>query len=320
LQDRRLKYLKPLHHRLSNEKGAAIIVALFITALVAALAFAMIERVRNDTRRTELLINANQAYFLAQGSVAYAMDQLNNNLKNKTANKLVDTFPMHNVSEQENATITTDIVDAQSFFNINNISDTNYKDDFARLIKNAVPNIDPNLALHIMLGALDWISAGMKGSEFDRYYAELKPAYIAPHRVMMSASELRVVKGMTAAIYSQLEPYLIALPVVTPVNINTASPILLMSLSKTMSFEAAKSLATYRIKTPFITTDQFVNFDIVKNNPIEKSKITVESQYFLIKTEVAIGDQHLILFTLVQRLLKDNKPITIPFWQTKGTL
>lgn len=317
-----MKYLKQLKHPLNPNKqqGAAIIVALFITALVAAMAFAMIERVRNDTRRAELLIHADQAYFYAQGSIAYAQDQLNNNWKNKVTNQVIDKLPLHNVSEQENATITTDIIDAQGFFNINNLSDSNYRDVFIRFVKNIIPNIDTPLAQRIMLAILDWISPGMKGSEFDRFYSESKPAYIAPHRLMMSASELRLVKGVSAAIYNSLEPYLIALPAVTPVNVNTASPYLLMALSKTMSFDAAKAIVNYRIKTPFVSVQQFGNFDIVKNNKIEDKFITVESQYFLIKTEVAIGDQDLILYTLVQRLQKDNKPITIPLWQTKGTL
>lgn len=305
---------------LHRQHGAAIIVALFVTALVAAMAVAMIERLRLDTRRTELLLNANQAYFDAQGSVAWAMDQLNNNWKLQQKNKLIDNTPIKLSNKQNNAVITSKIEDAQGYFNLNNLGDMKNQLDFIRLIRLVSPKTDEKTAQKITLAIADWIKPGIKGSPLDKYYAELNPPYQAPHRPMVSASEMRLVMGMTSEIYNQLIPYVIALPDPTPININSAPAPILMSLSKTLKLEGAKAIIQARQQTPFLTTQQFTSYEIVKNNPIPEDKITVTSNYFLVQSKVIIGQQHTLLYTLLNRMTKDQNSSTYIVWQTKGTL
>jgi general secretion pathway protein K len=303
-----------------NQQGAAIIVALFLTALVAAMAVAMMERFRTDTRRTELLLNANQANFYAQGSVVWAKDQLITNWKNQQPNRIIDKTPIRSTNQQNNALIVNTIEDAQGFFNLNNLSDSNYQASLVQLIKVVSPKTDPATAQAIALGIVDWISPGIKGSAFDRFYAEQNPPYLAPHRPMVSISELRLVKGMTPELFNALSPFITALPNPTPININNTAAPILMSLSNTLTPTSAAALMAYAQKTPFTSTQQFLNFEIVKNNPIPENKITVTSNFFLVKSEITIGQQHLLLYTLLQRLAKDKDAIVIVLWQTKGTL
>lgn len=305
---------------LRKQQGAAIIVALFMTALVAAMAVAMIERLRVDTRRTELLLNANQAYLDAQGSITWAIDQLNNDWKLQQKGKLIDKTPIKLSNKQNNAVISSTIEDAQGYFNLNNLSDTKYQEAFVRLIRIVSPKTDDKTAQKITLGIADWIKPGIKGSAMDKYYAELNPAYQAPHRPMASASELRLVIGMTQEIYNQLLPYVIALPDPTQININNAPAPVIMCLSKTLKFEGAKAIVMARQQTPFITTQQFTNFEIIKNNPIPEDQITITSNYFLLKTKVTIGQQQTLLYTLLNRITKDQQSNTYILWQTKGTL
>ena len=305
---------------LPKQQGAAIIVALFVTALVAAMAVAMMDRLRIDTRRTELLLNADQAYFDSQGSIAWAQDQLNNDWKLQSKDKVIDKTPLTLKSKENNAVIVSTIEDAQGYFNVNNMSDTNYQPDFIRLIRTVAPKISANQAQQIVQAIVDWIKPGVKGSPFDKYYTDLKPSYKAPHRPMASVSELRLVKGISREIYAKLAPFIIALPDVTPININNAPAPVIMSLSKTMTLEAAKSLINYRLQTPFVTPQQFSSYEIVKNNPIPENKITVTSQYFLVQSNVTMGQQQTLIYTLVQRIAKDAQSNITILWQTKGTL
>lgn len=306
--------------KLRNQQGAAIIVALFLTALVAAMAVAMIARFHSDTRRTELLLNSTQSYFDAQGALTWARDLLITNWKTQQAGRLIDKTPINSVNHEYNAVINNTIEDAQGFFNVNNLSDKEDQKHFVRLIQMVSPNTETAAAQAIVQGIVDWISPGIKGSPFDRFYASQNPPYLAPHRPMVSISELLLVKGMTPALYNLLAPHIIALPESTAININNTTVPVLMSLSDKMTLDSAKTLVATTAKMPFATLQQFTNSPIVKNNPVPSGKITVTSSYFLVKSEITIGQQHLLLYTLMQRVTKEKDAIMVVLWQTKGTL
>ena len=108
--------------KLTAQRGAAIIVALFVTALVAAAAIAMIEHLRTDTKRTELLLNNTQLNFYAQGSVAWAIIQLTKDLKNKQPQKIVDHTPIYStLNEINGAKVKSTLYDGQGKLNLNNL-------------------------------------------------------------------------------------------------------------------------------------------------------------------------------------------------------
>jgi len=301
--------------------GAAIIVALFVTALVAAAAVAMITRLRIDVRRTELLINNQQAELYAQGSLYWAIDQLNNDWNKKQPNQVIDKTPITSPTKtMGNAKITSIIYDAQGRFNLNNLKDNSYRENFLHLLQTAVPNLPTNEAQTILVAAIEWLSPPTMASPFTEYYAKQNPPYRAAHRLFFSMSELRLVKGMTPAIFAAIEPLIIALPETTTININNAPASVLRCLSPTLTEPAAKTILLYEKATPFATTQSFLNFAVVKNNPIPENKITTSSSYFLVQSDVEIGTQHVTLYTLLHRTLKNGKSTMVIVWQSKGTL
>lgn len=306
---------------LTKQRGAAIIIALFVVALVAIAAAIMIERLRTDIRRTELILNANKAYFYAQGSVLWAMDQLNNDWKQKQPNQIIDKTPIKSTTNKENgATISSTIYDAQGRFNINNLTEPSYLGQFTRLLQSIAPEFDGGKAQNIAFAIFDWITPTANDPTINEYYLKSNPSYRAPHRPMASISELRLVRGMTPELYEKLLPLMIALPKNGPVNVNNAEAPVIMGLSQTMSLDAAKTIQNMREKTPFPTTETFLNLDIVKNNPIEANKITVTSNYFLVETNVKLGQQNLILYTMLERIAQGDQSKTLVLWQSKGTL
>lgn len=304
----------------SSQRGAAIIVALFVTTLVAIAAIAMIDRLRMDLRRTELLLNDIQGNLYAQGSIQWAMEQLNNNWKQKKPNQIVDQTPIQSpTNEVDHATISSIIYDQEGLFNLNNLANLDYQDNFVKLIQTVHPGTNQENAQNIIVAIRDWISPG-SNSGLDDYYANQNPAYRAPHRPMVSISELRLVKGISAELFAALSPYICALPEITRININNAPAPVLISLSPSLSLESAKAIEQYRKQTPFATLESFLQFDIIKNNPIQESKISVTSSYFLVKTSVKVATQEAVIYTMLQRILKNAEPITLVLWQSKGTL
>lgn len=306
---------------LIKQHGAAIIVALFVTSLVAIAAIAMIERLRINLHSTELITNHLQANLLARGSLAWAMEQLNTDWRQKKPNQPIDLTPIKSpVNQVENANVSSIIFDAQGRFNLNNLSNAGSQDDFIRLITAAYPKIGTTGAREIALAVINWVSAGAINNILDNYYAKATPPYRAPHRLMVSVSELRLVKGITAELYAALSPYVTALPEVTPININNAAIPVLISLSPTLTLAAAKTIAARAKQAPFPTTQSFQQFEVVKNNPVPENKITVNSRYFLVKASVKVNHQETTLYTLLQRTVKEEKPTEVVIWQSKGTL
>lgn len=303
-----------------KQRGTAIIVALFVVALVAAASIAMIDRLRIDTRRTELLLNDVQANLYAQGSIAWAREQLINDEKSQRPNEIVDATPITSAPTEVNgAKIISVIYDAQAKFNLNNLTDNDTQPDFTRLLQTAVPALNTTMANNITLGVTDWIKLD-PSKVFDDYYGKLQPPYRAPHRLMVSPSEFRLIKGVTAQLFTQLEPFITALPTKTSINVNNAPIPVLMSLSQNMTLDIAKEIAQHQQQAPFSSTQDFLNLDVVKKASIADNKITVVSDYFLVETHVAIGDQQITINTLLQRVKKNSQPSVIIIWQSKGTL
>jgi len=144
----------------------------------------------------------------------------------------------------DNASIQGCIVDMQGRFNLNNLIDAEgkrvdfYYEQLKRLL--AELNIEQVKADAI----LDWVDEDFnatipEGAE-DDYYAGLTPAYKAANSPFVSVSELQLVKGFSSAVpeehddYELMLPHISALPIAsgpTPVNVNTATPEVLASLS-----------------------------------------------------------------------------------------
>jgi len=304
-----------------NQQGTAIIVALFVTALVAAAAIAMIEHLSIDTRRTELILNNIQANGYATGSIAWAKNQLINDWKFKQTGRVIDRTPISSPANQiNNATIESIIYDAQGKLNLNNLGDSQYQAAFTRLIQLVAPNVNATQAQNITLAIASWITPGNNANKYDAYYAKQNPPYRSPHQMMMSVSELRLIQGVTPELYTKLMPYVTALPDKTKMNINSAPIPVIMSLSPAIKLDTAKSFDAFRHQSPLSTLEMLANFTDIKNSPIGQSGFTVSSDYFLVKTNVTIDKQHITLYTLLNRILKNGQPTTLTVWQSKGTL
>lgn len=304
---------------LNRQKGVVIVVALFIVAIVATMAYVMMTRAQRDTERTSLLLHATQAEFYAEGSIAWAKDQLKNDWETRKNNQIIDAIPLKSTTNEiNNYTISSTIYDLQSRFNLNQLKDGNAQLAFKRLIQSVDPKLADANAQQIILAIVDWIAPTTQESEYSKYYMNLPEPYRAAHKPMLSESELQLVKGVTPELYAALQPNVIALPDSTLINVQTASPEVLMTLSPDMSLESAQAIDKIRKETPLVTTQAFAGLDIVKNHQITADKITVSSNYFLVETDVKIAQQHALIYTLLERATSGEKATTRIVWQSKS--
>lgn len=313
-------YQTPQTKRCHNQEGVAIVVALFIVALVATMAYVMMARLARDTDRTQLLLRDIQAEYYAKGSLAWAMDVLANDWKQQKPNQPVDSMPITSpVKEVNGYQIKSTIYDMQDRFNLNNLKDAEALDDFKRLLQILAPSLSMQQTEKIAKAIADWITDRPKRTETNQYYLERSPPYRAAGQPMLSISELRLVNGMSEPLYTALEPYVIALPYPTKINVITAKTPVLVTLSKAMTVDAAKTIVEWRAHTNIASPATFLNFDVVKNHPVLAEKITVLSNYFLAQTEVSIEEQHLVLYTLLERTTTQSGTALVNIvWQSKG--
>jgi type II secretory pathway component PulK len=135
-----------------------------------------------------------------------------------------------------------------------------------------------------------WESTPKTGSNavdpFDSKYAQLNPPYRSPHALMASVTELRLISGMTSAAYTKILPYIIALPASTTFNAQHAPPLLQKAAGQQSSAQPSQQ----------------------------------PGQYFLLRADVFLQDQHLVLYTLLQRNNDPQKFQVMQLWQSFGTM
>lgn len=305
---------------LNRQQGVAIVVALFIVALVTAMSYVMLSRLTRDTRRTELILHDVQADLYAQGSVIWAKDTLRTNFENKKPDRLVDVLPIKSPQNTENGyRISSVISGMQGRFNLNSMDRGEMQAQFIRLAHLVMPKVSTSQLLEMTNTISDWIASTKQSSELAQYYLTLPIPYRPSHRPMVSVSELRLVKGVTPEIYAGLLPYVTALPGTTLLDVQTAEAPVLASFGPTLTLENGRMIEAMRKQKPFTSTSVFTSLPLMANNQVKANNITVTSDYFLVETTVTVEKQRLVLYTLLERSQKDGKPAVNIIWQSKGS-
>jgi general secretion pathway protein K len=298
--------------RLPHQRGIALITALLIVALATLAAVAMASRQQLDIRRSANLLNGAQALQFALGVESWAQQVLTRQKRKSNVVHLNQDWatqlpPM----EVEGGQIAGQLVDLQGRFNLNRLLRPDGQPDnvaieqFQRLITQAEG--PPELAYAV----LDWIDsnidADIRGGAEDTAYALGTPPYRSANAPMNHPSELLQVKGMTAALYRKLAPYLTALPSSAITNVNTAPEAVLMCLMDGLSANAAKELVTIRGLRAFATVDAFVQqlskagVSADDIGAFNKTSVGVNSSYFLLHAETRFGAGRTRLYSVITR-------------------
>lgn len=301
---------------LKKQQGVVIVVALFIIAIVASLSYVMMARLERDIDRTNMLLHNQQAENYAQGSIAWAIDTLQTNAREQRPYKQIDLLPATSPESTMNGyKIKSTIYDAQARFNLNSISNKEQAEFFKRLITYFEPEMSQNDIADLTVALADWINP-QANEELEKYYAKLPKPYRPAHMLMQHASELRLVKGMTAKLYNMLQPYIVALPLAdAKMNVQTMPVELIANLSTTMDLKTAQAVIAFRQEGLFNTVEDFTELAIIKEKGINPDILQANSSYFTVETTVKYQQQHLVLYTLLERT-QDGKVIIM--WQSKG--
>lgn len=283
-----------------RQQGVALITAVLIVALVTTIAVAMASRQQLDIRRSANVFDSDQAWLAVLGGEDYARNVLSVDKKNSTTDALGEDWAQPVQFPFENMTLSGVMEDAQGRFNINNLLENGASsaDDlkrFRHLL--TLLGLDPAVAQ----AALDWIDDDINGSAEDDYYMQQVPGYRAANRLMASASELRLVRGMTADGYKQIAPFVVALPTRTSININTAPAQVLAMIDDTLTVADGEAMAEARDKKGYGTVQEFLATQLLQPRNVSAAGLGVASDYFLINAMAEFDNSRSQQFSLLKR-------------------
>jgi general secretion pathway protein K len=242
----------PTFHLPSRSRGAALIVALMVVALVAVIGASMGFEYLITVKRSSNQLVGEQAYSYALAAEAIAVkalrvDLMQDQLEEGVRSDSLDEFWAKDVPPFQTAegAYGGKLIDLGGRFNINCLIDTKQgaqgsnpppanqangvrtinEGRFLRLLISLSDEegefvVLPEQALEIVQAVVDWLDAdsnptGFGGAE-DDYYSGLqdRPPYRAANGPMTSTSELLLVAHMTPEIYKRLLPHVTVWPAV----------------------------------------------------------------------------------------------------------
>jgi len=166
---------------------------LWLSAALAAIAFAMSVTVRGETDRTATSVDDLRSYYLASAGVEKAAMELlwtaaqGANLIPKDSTYIDYKFP--------SGVAHVEIIPEAAKLNVNRVS----RDDLFKLL--SALGVEGGRANTIADGILDWRSPAAAGSAFDSYYLSLTPSFQSPHASLQEIEELLSVRGVTPDIF-----------------------------------------------------------------------------------------------------------------------
>lgn len=277
-------------------KGGALLTALFIMTLVAIASTAISLEISRSIYRTQLVIAGDQLQLTSQYIYYWAMSELSSKPLTplKAGDSLLVRWPNRLNPQNSSIHITAQIHDLQGRFNLNQLVNKSARPSFSRLLQDTT-NINQVKAKFLADATHAWLSPYTldKGlTHYDEYYHAQASPYNTAHLLFSNTSEFRLVKGVTAAIYRAITPYVTSLPPDTPLNINTASPPVLATLNNGLITQAQlKRILKARGKQGFKNSTE-VNRLLAELN-IKENLVTLKSDYFLCLIYLTYGDLNL---------------------------
>ena len=297
----------PRTKRPRHQRGAALLTAMIIVVLIVTLASSMVWQQWRAVQVEVAERARSQSAWILSGALDWArlilredargqVDHLGEPWAVPLAEARLSTFlaaDKNNTDDGPEAFLSGSITDAQSRYNVTNLVDqTKGIIDplefaaFERLCQNL--GVDSSVASLIASGLRDALAPAGSGNAS----APLLPQSVAQLSWL----------GVDAAALELLAPYIVVLPVVTPVNVNTASAEVLVAVIKGNDHATAERLLQVRQRTPFEDMAKFAA-EVPSLAPLAaRPQLSVNSSFFEVRGRLRLSDRVLEESSLVQRV------------------
>jgi len=288
-----------------DQRGVVVIVALLIVALAATTAAFMLQQQDFAARQLEAARDYEQARWVLRGGTHWARAILAEDARISGSDHGRELWASGlPATDIEQGRISGAIYDQQGLFNLNNLARDGKSSErdiatLQRILRTLTLSADLAEAI------ADWIDADSipnpRGAE-DADYLRLPAPYHAANRPIIDINDLLRVRGVDDAVLARLGPFVTALPLRTPVNVNLAPPEVLVGLVEGLSLSDAQILANNRLAAPFLSRDDFRARLASRDLKVRDDEISVDSRFFLVEGRAQVGKADLRIRALLQRL------------------
>lgn len=288
--------------KVGNEKGMVLLLVLVVVALLSALLSDFAFSTLIDMRLTETFRDTTKAEYLARGGITAGRMIIQTDRNKYDARD--DMNELWSIGVQDyplaEGTVSVRIEDLDSRLPLNNlvggILSNEFRERFVRLCTELA--LDNPEALADAL--TDWIDPDdtpeAAGAE-DAYYLSLTPPYEATNGPLRSIDELLFIRGFDAETVDRLRPFVNSIDGGDGhLNINTASPELLLIWDIDMTTAIVEDLQGWQKKNTFKETSTLIrdlseaigpNLVSVINRNVD---LKVTSNYYLINSQGRVND------------------------------
>lgn len=302
-----------------GDKGSATITALIVVGVAAVMLTGLMWRQQIQVRSLENARDLVQAQWLQRTAIDFARlvivdDQRNSQIDHLgeswalplADSKVADFLKNADVPDEIAAvSVRGQLTDAQSMFNLSNL----WSPDFRA----------------VDVAGVEGYGRLLEALGLDRGLAQQ-----TAQSILQNDMPLYDVEGLlnlpfyNANMLAQLRSMVIVLPIPTAVNVNTASAEVLMAAIPGLSRTAANSLIQLRLANPIKSTGEITTLlnqiGGSQNLTINVLKADVRSQFWLARSEIALGRGIFSNSTLIQRPPKplQNGNFTQVIWSRGG--
>ena len=314
--------------RATRQRGVAVITALLLTTLAVSIVASLFWLQQVQVRSMENQRLHLQTKWIVRGALDWArlvLRQDGFDFPNQTtlgrlwdaplAETRLDQYIERERLENENyvATLSGSILDAQSRYNLANLSvnqtiNLAQVKVFGRLLDGL--RFDPSLALRTaQLMQKSQPDSAKVSAVSTPGQAPTPPSDGKAPLEFLQMEDLLAVPGFTADMVAKLREFVIVLPEPTAVNVNTAPAEVLAAVVE-FSLSDAQALVAAR-KTAYFKDEADFKLRLNNNKVVDQVKVAVITEYFLVKSKVRLDRAALDAEALIRRQNVPSWPTTL---------
>ncbi len=322
--------------RLRENKGFALLLAVMVIAVLVALTLEF-----NASMRDELTaaINVHDGITLkstAGSGVALAMAVLKEHAASAEADTVLDAWADKGLLSSLLSSLCRDgrgslqVIDASRKINVNKLVDENgvanerYRHLFKRFLSFDAFKLGTEEIENILDAVTDWLDPNDDVTRFgaeNSYYMSLEKPYRCRNGPMESIEEILLVRGVSPEIFYGTEDIPGIAPFLTvygdgKVNINTAHPVILRSLSDRMDFETAREMAYFRENDYAELSDPLWYKQVpgMADITLDSAVVSVVSSHFEVFSEGAKDEMRRAVAAVVE---KSDRKVHLVSWKVE---
>lgn len=278
--------------KVDSQRGVALLTILLLVVSITVVAGAMLASQKIAIRRSGLLFDQNQLLqdIDAGQQLVVTMIRADANLNDTDSTQDIWAKPVPPYTLGAHS-IGIEIRDEASRFNINNLYQNGAVDSNALAVLQRLLT-QLNLAPDIAIAVLDYQDADSEvyqdGGDESTVYNQQSNSSVdndLPNQRLVNIDQLQNVKGINAEVLAVLRPYITVVPHYLPINMNTASPVLLAALIDGATSQQMQTIVDLREKQVFESIDEIWQLPILSSLDNKQRKVlapllAVDSQAF----------------------------------------